>query len=253
MITQKSIRFLPSTIKTLQLPDCRIIIRHTERDRQRALYPHENIRGRLRVFVSAKRMKEKEFADTAPGIRHCVPCRGRSGGLSATQNVLSGHGMSRQVRGRRGHDRYPERGSDDAGNYALDAAIVQRQEGGQDGRGERCGNISKPEIAEHSEESAKQRAWSSKTILFAGNADVVSAANRQFGNRQTIRQFGKISILGRIRQSGNCRLKEIQEICRIPVNRSGTICRPPREGPYRADRQCRTVGILPREPDRGTG
>ena len=105
--------------------------------------------------------------------------------------------------------------------YALDAAIAERKNAVKTDEVNVAEIFSKPEIAAHSEQPANTPEPIIEDLFRQGSADVISEAEpaiRQSANDSAIRQS---AILERIRQFGNCRLKDIQEI--LPDSSERTI------------------------------
>jgi hypothetical protein len=95
--------------------------------------------------------------------------------------------------------------------YALDVAIAERKSAGKTNEINVAEIFSKPEIAEHSAEPLVEESY-------IPDIRKAEPAIRQSANDSAIRQN---LILERIRQSGNCRLKEIQDI--LPNTSERTI------------------------------
>jgi len=94
--------------------------------------------------------------------------------------------------------------------YALDAAVAERKASIKTDEVNVAEIFSKPEIAEHAEEPAREEPIPvSVAELIKDTEPIREPAIRQTANDSAIRQS---AILERIRQSGNCRMKDIQDM-----------------------------------------
>ncbi len=113
--------------------------------------------------------------------------------------------------------------------FALDAAIAERRNAVKTDEVNVAEIFSKPEIAEHSATLEREPATESEPepirepeparSEFFRNAESIEPAVRQPANNDSV--IRQSAILERIRQSGNCRLKEIQDI--LPNTSERTI------------------------------
>jgi hypothetical protein len=113
--------------------------------------------------------------------------------------------------------------------YALDAAIAERKGAAKTDEVNVAEIFSKPEIAAHSAKQSPKAASEPTPLLVPESEPAImetesfsvagpAPAIRQSANDSAIRQS---AILARIRQSGNCRLKDIQEL--LPGTSERTI------------------------------
>ena len=166
------------------------------------------------VFRLAERMQEKDFAESLRASGTALLAAAAAEDYAATERPLRVTECLVKFGGDVGMIGSPNVEVMMREIYALDAAIVERKAAVKTNEVSVAEIFSKPEIAEHSAEVAP--AMVSMTMPAATLER--EPAIRQSANDSAIRQN---IILGRIRQSGNCRLKEIQDV--LPNTSERTI------------------------------
>ena len=150
----------------------------------------ESLRSSGTALLSAAATEDYSAAGRAVRVMECLVKFGGDVNMIGTPNVDV---MVREI-------------------YALDAAIAERKNSARTDEVNVSEIFSKPEITAHSTEQQPASVpvfEQEESFRTTPKAAAVEPAIRQPANDSAIRQS---AILGLIRQSGNCRLKDIQEI-----------------------------------------
>jgi hypothetical protein len=153
----------------------------------------EPLRASGIALLSAAAAEDYSAAERSLRVMECLIKFGGDVGMIGTANVDV---MTREI-------------------YALDMAIAERRTAVKTDEVNVAEIFSRPEIAEHPADPEKEP---SPTRIHTEPVRSAEPAIRQPANDSAIRQS---AILERIRQSGNCRLKDIQEL--LPGTSERTI------------------------------